>query len=264
MSQRFPGTHAFAQFLNSITEVSDKAGYSLLVSPASSPERTVQMFRNRQIDGVLITHPRELDACLDELLRNGAPVVLMNQPMNGREVNWVDFDNVGATRAAVQHLIERDHRRIGCITSEPGFMVAALRLRGYREALERNGLQVRSEFVVSARGPLLASQGAEAMKQLLAFPEPPTAVMCYRDQLAFGALRAIEEAGLRVPGDIAVVGFDDDPASAYQHPPLTTVRADFRATGRAAASMLIDLIEGRGSRGSNVLLPTELIVRQSS
>lgn len=259
-----PGTFGLAQFLGGIIDAGDSTEYNIMLAPGTSPERAVQMLHGKQVDGLLVIHPLETDPYIRGLLAAGAPVVSMCQMPAEVPVSWVDFDNVGGARAAVLHLAQRGHRRIAFICGMAGTMVSSLRIRGYREALDLAGICFQEDLVVSAPEPTRTPQGAAALRQLLRLPEPPTAVFCYRDQLAFGVLLAAREAGLRVPQDLAVVGFDDDPASAHQDPPLTTVRADFFGAGREAAMLLIDLIEERTPGPASKLLPTELIVRGST
>ncbi len=264
LTHHLASTHAFAEFLSGIAEVTDAAGYSIVLVSAGSPRLAFQAVRTGQVDGVLVMHPLEGDPLVRGVLQMGSSVVLMNQPPDGLTVSWADVDNFGGVRDAMRHLLERGHRRIGYISGRPGSIVARLRMSGYRDALIAHGLEPSDALIVTVSEPMLPPQGRAAMVELLSRPEPPTAVLCYRDQLAFGALRAVEESGRRVPRDVAVVGFDDEPMSAYERPPLTTIRADFRAKGHAAASILIDLVEGRATGPTRVMLPTELVIRESS
>ena len=261
--QHITAFYSFTQLLTGIAEEAEATGYTLVICPGGAPQQQVKLIRTGQVDGALVMLPLVDDPRLAELARIGAPTVWMNEPPEGVPVSWVDFDNVAAARGAVTHLLARGHRRVGFI-GWAGLLNAELRLRGYREALVSHGLAPDEELVVRAPEPREATRGAEAMRQLLALARRPTAVFCSGDFLAFGAMHVAQAAGLRLPDDLAIVGVDDEPASAYQRPPLTTVRPPFRAKGRAAARLLIDLIEGRVVAPAARRLPTELIVRESS
>lgn len=262
-------TYSFGQLLTGVAEEINAAAYSLVLCPSASESQAVRMWQTKQVDGVLAMHPHRDDRRVMQLARWGAPVVLMNEVTDGPlleagPVNWVDVDNVGGARSAVSHLLERGHRRIAMIAGRPGYAATSLRVQGYRSAHEAFGLVGDPGLEVYVPEPVLVKEGAAAMRQLLAIADPPTAVFCSGDLLAYGAMHAIEEAGLRVPGDIAVVGFDDEPANAFVRPSLTTVRVPFRAKGRAAARMLIDLVEGRLEAPASRKLAAELVVRESS
>jgi LacI family transcriptional regulator len=136
------------------------------------------------------------------------------------------------------------------------------RFVGYRQALERLGLPYRDEYV--REGDFYFESGSAAMQELLSLPQPPTAVFAASDLMAAGAMRAIEQAGLSVPVDIAVVGFDDIQLAAMMQPALTTIRQDKLGLGSAAADALLRMIELDGAPPPGITLPVELVVRASS
>ena len=257
-------TYAFAQQLAGIAEGISADGYSFILCPAISTVQALAMFQTTRIDGALVMHPRVDDPTVAALLAAKAPVVLMNQVPDATGLSWVDIDNLGGARAATRHLIERGHRRIGFIAGRGDYVVTHLRLQGYQEALAASGIAASPNDVALVPEPVLGPEGAAAVHQLLQQPRPPTAFFCAGDVLAVGAMRAVEEAGLRVPDDVALIGFDDEPTSAFQRPPLSTVAAPFRAKGRAAARALIELIEGEQSTHVRLSLPVEVVARGSS
>jgi DNA-binding LacI/PurR family transcriptional regulator len=256
--------YAFGQFLTGIAEVTEAAGFSLLLCPGNSSGQAARFLQNGQVDGALVLHPHKNDPMFNGLGHLGSPVVFMNQVAPDLGASWVDLDNQGGVRKAIDHLISKGHRRIGLIVGRAGFVVTEARHEGYCQGLLAGGLALDSSLVVFVPDPRLPPQGADGMLRLLALPDPPTAVLCLPDQLAMGAMTVAKEAGLRIPQDVAIVGFDDDPAAAYQNPLLTTVRGDFRGKARVAARMLIDFIEGKLEPPATILLPTELVIRQSS
>jgi DNA-binding LacI/PurR family transcriptional regulator len=172
-------------------------------------------------------------------------------------------DRLGACEAT-RHLLKKGHRRIGIINGPPIGAVAAMqeRLAGHQEALTEAGLTFDPTLMVY--GDYTRPSGQQATEKLLALFNPPTAIFAFNDRMAIGAIWALKAAGLRVPEDVAVVGFDDIPAAVEFTPPLTSVRHSGGQTGQVAAQMLFRLIEGEPVDYPEVLLPAELIIRQSS
>ena len=174
----------------------------------------------------------------------------------------VDVDNRAGARTAVEHLLGLGHRRIGCITNAPlAYTAAADRLAGYRDALATAGIDADPALVVE--GSFDAASGHAAATRLLDRAADVTALFVASDIVAFGAMRAIREAGRRVPADMSVVGFDDIPLAQHFDPPLTTIRIPARALGAAAGRALVERLAGRAVT-ERMLLPTELIVREST
>ena len=171
-------------------------------------------------------------------------------------------DNEGGAITAVRHLHELGHRRIATITGMIDSRPGADRLRGYRAAVQSLGLAYRDDYV--AYGDFYAESGRELTERLLALPEPPTAIFAASDLMAIGAVRAAAEAGLRVPADLSVVGFDDIQLAPHVNPPLTTMRQDKLGLGGAAGDALIARVAGDPDRPSLRTLPVELVVRGST
>jgi DNA-binding LacI/PurR family transcriptional regulator len=238
-----------------------EGGYRVLVEPLAPGEgRYRDLVRSRSVDGLVVSGPRTDDDDLAALVREGFPIVLQGSRPD-LEAPSVDVDNVAGARAAVEHLVGLGHRRIGCVTNAPlVYTAAAERLAGYREALTAAGIEPDERLV--AEGMFDAASGHLAMVELLR-RGPLTAVFVASDVVAFGALRALRDAGLRVPEDVSVVGFDDIPLAEHFDPPLTTVRLPAHGLGAAAGRALIERIAGRPV-DLRRLLPTELIVREST
>jgi LacI family transcriptional regulator len=177
-------------------------------------------------------------------------------------LNWVDVENREGARQAVAHLLALGHRRVATITGPLHMAVALDRRDGYKQALLEAGLAVDPALI--ARGDFTQEGGYRAMSQLLSLPQPPTAVFVASDAMAIGALRAAREAGRAVPGDVAVVGFDDLPSAAFASPPLSTVHQPIYDLGATAANLLADRLDGaEQSSPVHICLPTRLVVRQS-
>ena len=260
----FLGANAFLpRVIAGLTSVTVPAGFKLLVEPmeeVSRPDAYIQLAREAHVDGMILSGIRSDDEQLRRLSDRDFPVVLWGR-LAESELPFVDVDNVAAARSAVEHLIGLGHRRIACITNGPPEDAAsASRLEGYRMALEYAGIAFDPALV--RYGDFEERSGTEAMLDLLAAAPLASAVFVASDEVALGALKALRARGLRVPDDIALVGFDDLPISEFVDPALTTVRVPARAIGAQAAAMLIELITSHVQPESR-FLPTELVIRES-
>ncbi len=257
--------HFLPQVLNGLSQSAAAQGYHTLIEPIPPEDTTgayVKLIRERHVDGIVLSGPRSDDQELIRIKAEGEPIVLLGQ-LPGTGIAFVDVDNVGGARLATQHLIDLGHRRIAIITNAPIAYTASYdRLCGYRLALESAGINYDDSLV--HYGYFTPESGFQAMESLLASQPLPTAVFVASDTVALGALQAIRKAGLSVPQDLALVGFDDIPLSAFIDPPLTTVRLPAFGLGWGAAEMLIHLIGKEDLLESEVLLETELVVRASS
>jgi LacI family transcriptional regulator len=232
------------------------------IAPGDDSGGYTRLLRERHVDGIVLSGPRSDDEELLRIRAQGAQVVLLGQ-LPGTSIPFVDVNNRGGAALATQHLIGLGHRRIALITNaEPVYTASADRLAGYREALEVAGLGFDNELV--RYGNFTPQSGAEAMTELLLARPVPTAVFIASDTVALGALQALRRHGLRVPQDMAVVGFDDVPLSAFIDPPLTTVRLPAFGLGWGAADLLGRLIAGEDVQTPQVILETDLVVRESS
>jgi DNA-binding LacI/PurR family transcriptional regulator len=232
-----------------------------IVEPEHQNEAYLQLVRAKRIDGFLLSGPRLGDSALKALEQDGFPTVLIGQ-LPDVEFCSVDIDNRAAARKAVAHLVNLGHRRIACITNAPKSYTAPVdRLAGYRLALEDAGIAYRPELV--RYGNFTLESGYEQMGSLLASGEPFTAVFVASDTVALGAKAAILEHGLRVPRDIALVGFDDLPIAQYAAPPLTTIHLPVIELARQASEMLINILKGEQLACRHILLDAHLVIRQS-
>ena len=257
----------YGEEAEAIQEVCLPNGYLMLfVYSRNSTDRErelVLMFRAKQVDGVII-QPVSLDPTetIKPLQQAGIPVVLLQHDCC--DVPCVVLADIEGGNIATRHLLDMGHQRIGLIKGRlPGAARAEERLIGYRQALKTAGLGYDPSLVITC--DVNQEAGFLAMQQLLALPEPPTAVFCHNDVLAVGAMHAIHAAGLSIPTDISVVGFDDTAGSAHLLPPLTTVRFSRKEMGRLAASTLFRTIEQNGdNKPYTIELPVELVVRDST
>jgi LacI family transcriptional regulator len=257
-------TDAFVpRALYSLNEEAHRRGFRVLVEAledVTAGDAYQQLVRGKQIDGLIVLNPRDDDARLPKLIADGFPVVVIGHAPDAPQV---DVDNVGAARRATEHLLAAGRRRVAHLPYAPlAHHSSAMRRDGWRAALRAAGLDAGDAWVEGA--DFSAESGHRAMATLLRRVRPD-AVFAGNDTVAFGAMTALREAGLRIPDDVAVVGFDDIPLAAHGCPPLTTVRLPAVEMGHCAAERLILRIEGReADAAAGDLLPTELIVRASS
>ncbi|MGB9775970.1 MAG: LacI family DNA-binding transcriptional regulator [Anaerolineae bacterium] len=218
-----------------------------------------QVLRSRYLDGVVVSSAPRDDPIFPRLLEDGVPFVIVGRYPHER-ANYVDVDNVVGARMAVEHLLRLGHERVATITGPLNMFAAQDRLEGYRQALVARGIPVDEELI--AEGDFTEQGGRAAMQRLL--PRRPTAVFAASDMMAAGAMKVLREAGLRVPEDVAVVGFDDVPLASMVEPPLTTVRQPIEQLGSMAVELLVSLLENPGGEVVHrVVLPTELVIRAS-
>lgn len=250
--------------LQGITRAARHYGYYVIFRPIESDEPDdsyVELARGRHTDGLILSGPRSDDTELLELYEDGFPLVLQGQ-LPGADIPSVDVDNVRGAMAAVRHLLALGHRRIGMITNASlAYISSRQRLEGYRQALEQASFPYDEEM--TQYGNFDEESGYAAVEALLALDEPPTAIFIASDMVALGALRALHDRGLRVPEEIAVVGFDDITAARFITPALTTFHVPTFGLGWSAAELLIRIIEQDPPNQTHVRLDTELVVRES-
>jgi DNA-binding LacI/PurR family transcriptional regulator len=255
-----------AEVVSGLEEMTSARGYSLILATSQGdPDleiKMVRVFEERRVDGVVLTGGSRLGPGHAPLLAGmKIPVVVMNGQGTAEFAYSVVVDNVAAGHAAVRFLAQLGHRRIAYIGDRSGCESNSARQMGYRMGLAAHDLPYLPDLVLV--GDAQAENGMLAMEQLLSLPEPPTAVFCYDDMTALGALSTITRRHLRVPEDISVVGFDDLLIASYTQPPLTTIRQPKRLMGRLAGETLLNLLAGTRPPDTRTL-PTELIVREST
>jgi LacI family transcriptional regulator len=252
----------FPQLIQGVTSTCNQNEYSVMLWLANAEyERRMarQILYSGLVDGVIVASMLTDDALINTMQDRTLPFVLVGRHPSNEGVSYVDVDNRAAARDAVLHLIRLGYRRVATVTGPLDMVSGGDRYQGYQDALRDKGLTLLQDLV--AEGDYTDDSGYFGMQKLL--PHRPDAVFIHSDAMAIGALRAIKEAGLRVPQDIAVVGFDDMPFAAHANPPLTTVRQPIQRTGMAAAEMLIQLVQHPENPPRSIILPTELVIRAS-
>jgi LacI family repressor for deo operon, udp, cdd, tsx, nupC, and nupG len=260
-----------AEVVEGIETTAHQHDYSvILASSKAEPEReiaAVEMLRSKRVDGVVVTSSRVGALYQAHLDRLGVPVVLLNSHTkeSGSYTFSINVDSRHGGFLATDHLIQLGHRRIAYITGPANHSDDLDRLAGYRQALTSAGVRFDPALIIAGTGEV--GGGERALPQILALDPPPSAAFCYNDMTAIGLLHAARVHNLRIPGDLAVVGFDDIPFASYVQPPLTTVAQPKPEMGRRAAEMVLTLL-AEGLDGldavSDVEIQGKLIVRGSS
>ncbi|MDQ0285974.1 LacI family transcriptional regulator [Desulfofundulus luciae] len=257
----------FPEVARGVEEAASEAGYSVFLCNTNwdvDKERTyIELLEEKRVDGLILASVTEDEEYLAELLSRETPVVLINRILDQVDTNYVAIDNVKGAQQAVEHLISLGHRRIAYVGGLEHVESTAERLHGYRLALAINNIPFEEELV--RYGSFKKESGYENALSLLSLPEPPTAIFAANDILALGVIQAIKERELKVPENVAVVGFDDIPFAAYAEVNLTTVAQPKYTMGEMAAKILIDEIrKGPSPEKKHIVLPPTLVIRASS
>lgn len=252
----------FPRLIQGISQGCDSHNCTLSLFLFHSQEEEEKLYRKiahkQLLDGVVVTATRTGDALITQLLESHVPLVVQGRHEDPR-VSYVDVDNVAGATTAVTHLLRLGYQRISTVTGPLDSTAAQDRKQGYLDALQDRGRPVDDALIVT--GDFTQAGGYEAMQRLL--PHQPDAVFVASDTMAMGALQAIRGAGLTVPNDIALVGFDDLPQSTMVDPPLTTVRQPIQRSGTLAVKTLIDILQNGLDLPRRLILPTELVIRDS-
>lgn len=259
----------FAEVARHIVDAAAERGWTVLIDQTDGDREREKVvtagIRNHLIDGLIVS-PLALTA--DDLAErtDSSPLILLGERIHRGPADHVVIDNVAAARTATLHLAELGRRRIAAIGAQsvdPG-LTSRLRLQGWREGLREAGLVAHRELVASAPH-WRRIDGAVAMAGLLDASEPPDAVFCFNDLLALGAVRALHERGIRIPSDIAIVGFDDIEDSCFSTPTLTTIAPDKAEIARTAVELLARRLgPGRDAPPLEVFARYQLVVREST
>lgn len=255
----------FSGVIRGLDMTARREGFHLLVSSSHADTTeliaALRSMRGR-IDGLVVMAP-DVDAT--ERILGGAgpvPVVFIDPRGGSDELDSVSIANYDGAAAMVRHLLALGHRRIAMVTGPETNADARERLNGYRDALREGGGVVSPDLEL--RGNFTEPSGADAVRKLLRLADRPTALFVGNDHMAVGVLRALGDAGVRVPSDMAVAGFDDIETARYLSPPLTTVRVDRFELGARAVRRLIELSRtGLGTERQRYVLPTTLVIRES-
>ncbi|HSO27682.1 MAG TPA: LacI family DNA-binding transcriptional regulator [Anaerolineales bacterium] len=253
----------FPRLTQGVSQACNQFGYTLglFLIATDEDEQNIypQIFRKGLLDGLLVQSGDYGDESTARLLTSSMPTLILGRPFHTSSIPYIDVDNVAAAQLAVCHLIHQGRERVATITGSERHTASMDRKEGYLRALFECGKEIDQRLIVN--GEFSEATAYTAMQQLL--PAKPDAVFAASDAMAVGAMRAVRDAGLSIPDDIAFVGFDDLPLVNQPEPPLTTIHQPIFHFGFKSVELLIDLIENGVVPPRPYLMPTELIVRES-
>lgn len=256
----------FTEIMRGIGVSALKRGYYVLFSTGSNSdeeyEATSRLVNERRVDGLILLTSRVGDKTIESLREKRFPFVVVGKPANMEDVNWVDNDNREAGFMATEYLIELGHKRIGFVGGEFNYVFMGERFRGYKKALDSYGIKFSKELL--SLDEFVEEGGYSAVRKLLEQENRPTAVVVADDLMAFGAMRAIKEQGLRIPEDVSVISFNDTPLAGYVDPPLTSMEIFVYDLGYNAGETLIEQLRDSGGHKKHIIIPTKLKVRRST
>lgn len=258
----------FFQIVRGVEDAASTIDYSLLIACQSRPaseHRYLDLFRRKFVDAMVLVAIDVYGHELEQIIERGVPIVMAQQDL-GKNIPTFLVDNYRGSRMLAEHLMGHGYKRIAFISGTHYTPDSRERLRALRDVLTEHDLPLPPQYIVE--GDYLRGSGHRAMLQLLELPDRPEAVFAANDQMAIDAIMAIQESGLRVPDDIAVVGFDDVPMASYLSPPLTTVHQPIYELGWHAAKAALSMIgeektNNAGTTPQVMLLPTSLVLRRS-
>ncbi len=253
----------FPRLTQGIAQACNQHNYSLGLFLLDTREDEQRIFprisQKGLLDGILLQTAEVGDKLIDRLVSSDFPVVVAGRPFNADGISYIDVDNFSGAYHAVRHLIQLGYKRIGTITGLLNHTPGIDRLDGYRKALTDHGLDIDERLIIE--GDFTENSGYQTMKQLLQFK--PDAIFAASDGMAVGAIRAVRDAGMLVPEDVAFVGFDDLPFASLSDFNLTTVRQPIVQFGAKAVDTLIDLIENGIKPSRRIIMETELVIRDT-
>ena len=255
----------FSEVIRGISKAVQNRQYSLLLATAENykeeAKQCMKMIKEKRVDGVILLASRVEDDLIAQLSLDEYPFVVVGRAPSGTGIYSVNNDNIQAAYNVVRHLLNLGHREIAFLNGPQDYIFCHDRYEGYVMAFREFGLEIIQEYVIET--DLQQENGYFYTKELLALAKPPTAIFAIDDMMALGAYRAIKENQLKIPDDIAVVGFNNDHFSSLVSPPLTTVRIPIYEMGINAAEMMMDLLGGKRVIPPQRILSSELIIRDS-
>jgi DNA-binding LacI/PurR family transcriptional regulator len=256
----------FPQALSGVSAAAHEQGYCILLSTGKTEKEQLESIQNivmgGRVDGVIIMYSSVDNAAMDALNKLRTPVIVIGKPLKSKDTLYVDNDNVEACFKVTEKLINNGHKRISFISGSFKLVVSLDRLDGYVNALNKYSIPFRKEYIVELSD--FIKEGAyERTCKLLELEERPTALVVTDDVMAFGALDAIREKGLRIPEDIEIISFNNIPSAEITKPSLTSVDIDAFALGYEASKLIIEKIRGEANK-DRVIVPTKIVYRESS
>ncbi|WP_129730521.1 LacI family DNA-binding transcriptional regulator [Ectobacillus funiculus] len=255
----------FSEVLRGIEHIALESGYRVILGDTENninrEHEYIELLLQQQADGMILLTARMDRARLEEIA-NQFPVVLACEYIDELDVPTVSIDNISAARKATEHFIQLGHTRIAHIAGPMNVILSRDRLKGYEQALISHQLPIDPLYI--KEGDFSLESGYNQMLHLLELEVPPTAVFVFNDLMAIGAIKAVKDKGLRVPEDIAVVGFDNIKMTSVFEPNITTIDQPKYEIGKKAMDLLLNLMNGETLERKKFVLKDELIIRESS
>lgn len=261
----------FATAIKGAEDALSKKGYSVIITQSNDnsgqEKKQIDGLMRARVEGVIASVALETsDASYYQTLSRNIPLVLFDRTFDDKHLNSVLIDDFGGASQAVDHLVKMGYRRIAHLAGRKHILAFARRIEGYKSELKKHGHRFQEKYLVECAPN--KDEGTNAMERLLELPEPPDAIFAASDYLALGAIRAIKNAGLKIPDDIGVVGFSNEEFSSQVSPTITTIDQFSESMGAAAAELLFELLQekkqGKEFVVQNRTLTPSLIVRESS
>ena len=250
--------------IQGIAQECSKQNYTFSLFLMGDEEDEDKMFRRISrrgfMDGILFQSDQIGDSLIDRLVRSEIPLVVLGRPIHNGKISFVDVNNIESVENAVEYLISLGNKKIGTITGPLNTTVGIDRKKGFENAIKKHGMDCNDSLITE--GNFTEASGYEGMRKLL--KSKPDAVFTASDQMALGAIRAIKEVGLKVPEDISIIGYDDFPLPFPSKPALSTIRQPIGNFGSEAIKVLIDIIENGLEPARNIILKSELVIREST
>ncbi|MCL5987211.1 MAG: LacI family transcriptional regulator [Actinobacteria bacterium] len=261
----------FAEMVKGMEEVARNLGFTLILCCTyyDSDEERIQLdlLKNKWVDGFIFASGFNTDDHIVELVDQKIPVVAVDREITKFEVPSILIDNVEAIKKSVNYLCGLGHRRIGYITfSTKNIRTVENRFMGYKEGLKEKGIDFDEDLLIIDESLRMNEiKGAyNAIEKMFKIEHPPTAIITMADVMAIGALKALKDMGFKVPQDVSLIGFDNIAYTAFTDPPLTTIKQPKKRMGSIAMTLLIDLIKKKKVGEKHIIVPTELIIRESA
>lgn len=263
--------HFFSTVISGIEDVANDAGYQVIICQSNESYtrevQSIQALMGSRVDGMLVSVAQDTQDVrhFQNLINKGMPIVFFDRMVNGLDASSVVVDDFGGAYRATEHLIRQGRKRIAHLAGPENLMISRSRRKGYLQALEDFGFKAEPDYIITAG--LTIEEGATALRSLLQNGTKPDAIFAANDPVAIGAMKALKEEGFKIPEDVAIVGFSDEPITSLIDPPMTTVAQPGYDMGQLATNLLLQQIDQKDEETFTIQkkeLRTELVVRAST
>jgi LacI family transcriptional regulator len=256
----------FAEIIQGIEDASFKLGYNIILCNSyDDPKKQaayIRVLMEKRIDGLILVSSGSDEELTQLLADEGIPKVLVDREVSGVVADFIEADHEQGGYEATRYLIGLGHKHIACVAGPDILLPSGDRVTGYRRALQEAGLEFNNEYLIHA--DFTSQGGFNAFQQLLALPQRPTAIFASNDLMAIGGIRAANEAGIKIPEALSVIGYDDIALASFSTPPLTTIAQPKQAIGNLTAQILVNRIVDPEAPLRREMLKSQLVIRQST